>query len=227
MERYITIAHSGKIRPFIILNKTDLLAPNELDIIKGSIQKRLPGIPIKCTSIHNKYDINSLKEIFEFGKSYCFIGSSGVGKSSLINVVLNTNHLKTTSISNATGKGRHTTTHKELIVLKDGGVIIDTPGMREIGVTENAAATAITFSQIEKLSALCKFKDCSHTSEPGCAVLDALEKGEIDTNAYRNFQKLTRESEHFARSTAEKHKKARQFGKMCKQTMKMKKKWKY
>ena len=183
LERYITLAHSGKIRPVVILNKTDLIAPKVLNDKISSIQKRLPDVPVISTCIHNSQDIDGLKRIFQYGKTYCFIGSSGVGKSSLINAIFNADHLKTNKISTATGKGKHTTTHKELMILKSGGVIIDTPGMREIGVTENADATAVTFSQIEELSASCKFKDCSHTSEPGCAVLSALGKGEIDSNA--------------------------------------------
>jgi ribosome biogenesis GTPase len=155
------------------------------------------------------------------------VGSSGVGKSSLINNLLKKNILKTGNISYSTNKGKHITDHRELFVLENGGIIIDTPGMRELGVVENEGGIITTFDKIFNLSLNCKFPDCSHISESGCAVLEALEKGEINKETLDNYRRIRREQQRFQTTIAEKRKKDRQFGKMAKSIMKEKKKNKY
>ncbi|MDO9040544.1 MAG: GTPase RsgA, partial [Bacteroidota bacterium] len=119
-------------------------------------------------------------------------------------------------ISDSTSKGRHVTSHREMIVLENGGILIDNPGMREVGITDSSGGLEITFDRIVSLSKNCKFKDCTHTSEVGCLVLQAVEKGEIDKNSYENYLKLEREKAHFEATAAEKRNRDKQFGKMMK-----------
>jgi ribosome biogenesis GTPase len=150
------------------------------------------------------------------GKTYCVVGSSGVGKSTLINNLLKKNILKTGQISQSTNKGRHITDHRELFVLENGGIIIDTPGMRELGMTDNAGGIKTTFQEIYNISVKCKFPDCKHINETGCAVIEALNNGTIDQDSYDNFQKIQKEQERFQTTVAEKRKKDKDFGKMVK-----------
>ncbi len=164
-------------------------------------------------------NLKGLDQIMDFiqkGKTYCVIGSSGVGKSTLINNLLKKNILKTGLISSSTNKGRHITDHRELFVLENGGIIIDTPGMRELGVTENSEGIKTTFQEIYDISLKCKFTDCKHINEKGCAVIEALKKGNIDKDSFENFQKIQKEQERFQITVAEKHKKEKEFGKMLK-----------
>ena len=171
--------------------------------------------------------IKSLNAFLEKGKTYCLIGSSGVGKSSIINSLLGGEIIKTNEISDSTNKGKHTTTYRELILLKNGSILIDTPGMREIGLTDDIEGISKTFQDIEELVKECKYNNCTHTDEPGCALLAAIDSGTIDHKSFDNFKKLLRESEHFQSSVAEKRKKDKEFGKMIKQVKEVRKKNKF
>jgi ribosome biogenesis GTPase len=131
--------------------------------------------------------------------------------------------MQTNSINERANRGRHITSHRALIILKEGGIIIDNPGMREIGIADAEAGLEVTFDRIQKLSSHCKFKDCTHTTEVKCAVLLAIENGEIDKSSYENYQKMVKEKEHYEATVAEKRKKDRAFGKMIKQFKKSKK----
>jgi ribosome biogenesis GTPase len=144
------------------------------------------------------------------------VGSSGVGKSTLINNLLKKNIIKTGHISKSTNKGRHITEHRELFILENGGIIIDNPGMRELGMTENAEGLKTTFEEILALAAKCKFADCTHKNESGCAVTEAVTRGIIDRNSYENFLKIRKEQERFQTTVAEKRKKDKIFGKILK-----------
>jgi ribosome biogenesis GTPase len=144
------------------------------------------------------------------------IGSSGVGKSTLVNTLLQREILKTGEISRSTNKGRHVTEHRELFVLDNGGIIIDTPGMKELGLTDDEEGLAATFRDINDLAVKCRYPDCLHISEAGCAVLEAVENGIIDRDSYENYIKMLREQERFTTTVAEKHRKDKQFGKMLK-----------
>ena len=223
LERYVSLICSGSITPIIILNKADLISEEELNIKLNKTNSRFKDIKVLSTSNISINGVNQLKLLLETGKTYCFIGSSGVGKSSLINVLLNEETLKTKEISISTNKGKHTTTHRELITLTNGSILIDTPGMREIGLTDDIEGIKETFSDIEELATQCKFKDCTHTQEQGCAILGALESGIIDSKSYENFHKLIRETEHFQSSLADKRKKDKAFGKMIKNVIKERK----
>ena len=227
LERYISLIYSGSITPAIILNKTDLVPEAELKDKKEQIRNRFKNIDLITTSNITQKGIDELKEYLIIGKTYCFVGSSGVGKSSIINSLLSENRIKTNQISNSTNKGKHTTTNRELILLDNGSILIDTPGMREVGLTEVDSGIENTFTDIEELAKKCKFTNCTHTNEPGCAILNAVESGQIDERTFKNYHKLVREQEHFQRDIAAKRKKDKEFGKMIKNVLKEHKKDKF
>lgn len=144
------------------------------------------------------------------------LGSSGVGKSSLINNLKGETLMQTDVISSSTGKGRHITTHRELTVLENGGILIDNPGMREVGVTDVSDGLSMTFDVLFDYAKNCKYQDCTHTTEAGCAVILAVNKGLIDSNLYENYLKINKEREFFESSLVERRKKDKDFGKMLK-----------
>lgn len=216
LERYLTICYSSRVNPIIVLTKTDLINEQVKAGIVESLKHRIPNIPVFAISNNTQEGYEALSQIIEKGKTYCMLGSSGVGKSTLLNNLSGRNLMKTDSISLSTSKGRHVTSHRELIVLDNGGILIDNPGMREVGIVDNAGGLESTFDMIMSLSANCKFKDCTHTQEIGCAVLEALENGEIDSDSYNNYLKMLKEKAHFETSVAEKRKQGKVFGKILK-----------
>ncbi|WP_274474562.1 ribosome small subunit-dependent GTPase A [Mangrovimonas aestuarii] len=216
IERYLTICHTSKVNPIIVLNKIDLITDNELSILVSKIQERIKKVPILSISNESKKGLIQLKENIKKGETYCLLGSSGVGKSTLLNNLSGRELMKTNTVSSSTNKGRHATSHRELIVLENGGILIDNPGMREVGIADSKGGLEITFNEIVKLSKDCKFKDCTHTIEVDCAVLKAVENKIIDKFSYENFLKMEREKEHFESTVAEKRKKDKDFGKMIK-----------
>ncbi|MBI5404414.1 MAG: ribosome small subunit-dependent GTPase A [Ignavibacteriae bacterium] len=224
IERYLTICNSAKAEPIVLLTKTDLIPESELNKIISDTKNRLKNILIIPISNQTKSGYDKFTSTLQKGKTYCFLGSSGVGKSSLINNLTGKEVLKTFGISTNTGKGRHTTTHRELVVLENGSILIDNPGMREIGIADTTGGLEITFDSIIKLSQDCKFSDCTHTVEKGCAVIDAVEKEIIDKDTYKNYLKMEREKIHYQSSVYEKRKKDKAFGKMVNEVMKIKKK---
>jgi ribosome biogenesis GTPase len=222
-ERYVTIIRAGNILPVLVLNKTDLISPEELKEKITQVNDRLKDVPLLTTSILTENGIDSLIQEIKKGQIYCFLGSSGVGKSSLINKLLGQELLKTEEISAQTNKGKHTTTHRELFVLKNGGMVIDNPGMREVGLADVDVGVNSVFAEIEYLGKDCKFTDCSHQSEPGCAVLAAVKSGDLSESKYENYLKLKKESEHFNMTNLEKRNKDRKFSRMVKTYKKQKK----
>lgn len=223
-ERYLTIVSATKITPVFLLNKTDLISAEELEEKIDRIKDRFSGIEIFTTSATTTNGIIGLRKALQKGRVYCFVGSSGVGKSSLINELLGKELLKTRMISTATKKGRHATTHRELFVLENGSMVIDNPGIREVGLADAGSGVNEVFDDISQLAKTCKFIDCTHTHEPGCAVLAALEVGELSDEKYDNFLKLKKEADHFAMSSLEKKRKDRNLGRMIKNVKKLKKK---
>jgi len=226
LERYLTICNASKVNPIVILSKIDLASSAELDELKSQIIQRVHDVQIICVSNQTSgYEV--LKSIIEKGKTYCLLGSSGVGKSTIINGLSGDDIMNTGEISNSVNKGKHTTSHRELIVLKDGGILIDNPGMREVGIADTSTGLETTFSNILAYAIDCRYKDCTHTHENGCAVLDAVENGDIDVDSYANFRKMEKEKNHFESDAIERKKKDKSLGKMIKKIIKEKKKHKY
>lgn len=188
LERYIAVAWDSMATPVVVLTKSDLC--EDIDERLSEVKEAAIGIDILVTSSLNGNGYEKVKEYIKSGTTIAFIGSSGVGKSTLINKLLNKEVLKTNSISE-NDKGRHTTTHRELFLLEDGGVIIDTPGMRELGLI--SADVDKSFSNIEELEKQCKFSDCTHKNEPKCAVREAIENGELDLDRLERYKKLKKE----------------------------------
>lgn len=227
IERYLAICNSSDIEPIIIITKTDLGNNEDLTEILTKLRERLNHVQINFISNVNGSGIKELASIMVPGKTYCMLGMSGVGKSTLINNLLGMNILKTARLSNSTNKGIHTTIHRELFVLKNGGIVIDNPGMREIGLTDAADNIDSTFRQISDLSRTCRFSNCTHTHEKGCAILEAIKTGIIEQAQFDNYQKMKREQFHYSATAAEKRTKDKQFGKMVKIVKKSKPRKRY
>ncbi|MBO6523507.1 MAG: ribosome small subunit-dependent GTPase A [Balneolaceae bacterium] len=224
LERYLTICNASSIEAIIILSKTDLIDEDKLSDLISKIKDRLPKIYVFPISNETMNGYKQLSDSIQTGKTYCILGSSGVGKSSLTNNLLQTSKMEVNEISQSTAKGKHTTSHRELMILPNGGVIIDTPGMRELGVASESGGVEETFEQIHELSEHCRFRDCSHIEEQGCAVLEALENDELDQEAFNNYHKLRREQAHFSRSVHERRAKDKKMGKLYKSIIQEKQK---
>ena len=216
LERYLTLCYSSKVKPVIVLTKTDLIEQEKLTHILEKIHQRIENVPVVAISNQTQAGYDALAQLTEKGKTYCMLGSSGVGKSTLLNNLTGKALMKTNEISASTNRGKHTTSHRELIVLDNGSILIDNPGMREVGITDTAQGLNTMFDTIYDLAQLCRFKDCSHTTETGCAVLEALQNGSLDKNQYDNFMKIERERAFFESTVAERRKKDKEFGKIMK-----------
>jgi len=216
LERYLTICYASKVNPIIVLTKTDLIDEQRVIEITDNIKQRIKNIPVIAISNISQNGYDALNKIIEKGKTYCMLGSSGVGKSTLLNNLSGKSIMKTDKISDSTNKGRHITSHRELIVLENGGILIDNPGMREVGITDKTSGLETTFDKIITFSENCRFKDCTHTNETGCAVIEAVKNGEIDKKSYENFLKMEREKAHFESTSAERKKKDKMLGKIVK-----------
>ena len=227
LERYLTICYSAKVKPIIVLTKTDLIDQQKIAEITDSIKQRIKDVAVFAISNETQDGYEALKMNIEKGKTYCMLGSSGVGKSTLLNNLSGKTLMRTDSISVSTNKGRHITSHRELIVLESGGILVDNPGMREVGIADTSSGLETTFDRIIRLSQNCKFKDCTHTKEVGCSVIEAVENGEIDKKSYENYLKMERENAHFESTIEEKRKKDKEFGKVIKNYKKEMKKNKF
>ena len=227
IERYLTISYTSNVVPIIILNKIDLIDDTELTELILKIQERIKQVTVITISNKILNGIEKLKENIKKGKTYCLLGSSGVGKSTLLNNLSGKQLMKTNTISTSTNKGRHVTSHRELLILDNGGILIDNPGMREVGIADSTGGLKMTFEAIIELSKDCKYKDCTHTTEIDCAVIAAVDKGEIEESSYENYLKMEREKEHFESTVAEKRKKDKDLGKMIKHYKNTKKSNKY
>ncbi len=223
-ERYLTLCYNGKVSPIIVLTKTDLIEKSELEQIIEKIKHRIKETPVLALSNETMEGIDLLSEQMQKGKTYCMLGSSGVGKSTLLNNLMGKTVMKTSHISDSTNKGRHTTSHRELHLLENGAIIIDTPGMREVGVVNSENGLETTFDWLYEYADQCKYRDCSHTQEKGCAIIAAVESGEIDQKAYENYLKMEKESQFFESTVAERKRKEKIFGKIVKDAKKILKK---
>jgi ribosome biogenesis GTPase len=215
LDRYLVMATEGHIEPVLILTKTDLVTPEALE--KTVMVIRQAGITARILAVSNATGVglDDFRQLLARGKTYCLLGSSGVGKTTLINRLIGREAFATQATSR-TGEGTHTTSRRQLIVLGQGALLIDTPGMRELGILGAGTALENSFSEIIGLAMKCRYADCSHTREPGCAVLAEIESGELDRDRHDSYIKLKQESQHHEMSYAQKRKKDRDFGKFIK-----------
>lgn len=217
-ERYLAIVQDSGIEPAIILNKMDLILKSDLEEKKNEIKNRFNEIDFIFTSVLAGNGLDELKANIAKGKTYCFLGSSGVGKSSLINKLIGKDEIKTGLINFNIERGRHTTTSREMYFLANGGIVIDNPGTREVAMADTDQGIDSLFDEIDALARDCKYSDCAHSSEPGCAVLAAIESGRIDKEKVENYLNLKKESGYYEMNKIEKKQKNRKFGKFIKKT---------
>ncbi|MDR2916120.1 MAG: ribosome small subunit-dependent GTPase A [Tannerella sp.] len=220
VERFMVQILEASIQPVLVLNKADL----NFDRKKAdeAIKHLVRQMPVFFTSIHQPETILLLREFISEGETVVFVGSSGVGKSSLVNALCGKPVLLTSGISLSTGKGRHTSTRREMVLMNSSGVLIDTPGVREFGLAVDSPETLTEMLEISDYVKSCRFKDCEHISEPGCAVLEAVNNGSIEPKVYESYLKLKREAWHFSASEHEKRKREKSFSKLVDEVKKRK-----
>jgi ribosome biogenesis GTPase len=226
IERYLSVAWDSGAAPVIVLNKADL--HEDLEKFTSEVESSAIGVPLCITSASQGIGLDQIRNLIKPGKTAVFLGSSGVGKSTLINALLGEDRLRTTEVRADDSRGRHTTTHRELVVLPQGGMVIDTPGLREIQLWQENSGLEKSFADIEALIGNCRFSDCRHETEPGCAVKEAIENGELDEKRYANYLKLKKEQRFLATRKDQKLSREtdRQFSKMIRRHLQDQKKLK-
>ena len=214
LDRYLVMAADGHVEPIVILTKTDLITRDELEqklAIVSSVAKA------RVLSLSNMTGIgfDEFQQTLSSGRTYCLLGSSGVGKTTLINRLIGQEAFNTKAVS-GTGEGMHTTSRRQLIVLAQGAMLIDTPGMRELGLVGVSDGVNQGFEDIVQLSLNCRYPNCGHTQEPGCAVRAAVTGGVLNEDRYAGYMKLKKESDYHELSYLDKRKKDRAFGRFIK-----------
>ena len=216
-ERYLVLAREGGIIPVIILNKADLYTKEDLVKSVTAIQERFGDVAVLVTSTKTATGLHELISHIQPGLTYCFVGSSGVGKSTMINALLKQDTIATSEISEKTGRGMHTTTARQMYIMSNGGIIIDNPGSREVGVVSASSSdVGEVFDDIIDLVRACRFNNCSHTNEPECAIRRAIDTGSLDRGRYDNYQRLQKEAAHREMNAYARRQKDKKFGKMIK-----------
>ena len=220
IERFMVQLLEENINSVLVLNKADC------DFDKRKVDEQMKHIvrqiPVFFTSIYQSQTILQLRESISKGETVVFVGSSGVGKSSLVNALYGKTVLLTSGVSLATGKGRHTSTRREMVLMDESGVLIDTPGIREFGLAIDNSDSLIEALEISDYANMCRFRDCRHINEPGCAVLEAVNRGVLDHKIYESYLKLRREAWHFSASEHEKRRKDKSFAKLVEEVKKRK-----
>ncbi len=222
LERYLVMAGESKITPVILLSKCDLISQDKVSKIKETMLSVAPGCLVIAFSNLSGENIHTINNFLLPGHTYCLLGSSGVGKTTLLNSILGSEQFETQAVRQKDSKGRHTTTRRELIQTGNGAMLIDTPGMRELGSISIDAGLDETFSEILELAQQCKFGNCSHTSEKGCAIQAAIANGALPEQRYKNYIKMKKESAFNDMSYFEKREKDKVFGKLIKSILKSK-----
>lgn len=216
LERYLVMVREGNIEPVFLLSKSDLLSEAEVAQKTNEIYREIEDATVFAFSNETKNGLSEIEGFLTEGKTFCLLGSSGVGKTSLLNNLVGKDVFATKAIRVKDDKGKHATTNRQLLKLENGAMIIDTPGMRELGNIGVDAGIGEVFEDIAELETLCKFSDCSHTQEVGCAILEALENDELSQERFQNYVKMQKESEHYEMSYLEKRKKFKAQGKLYK-----------
>ena len=192
LERYLTLAWQSGATPVVLLTKADLVEDYWPYLTQAD--RICAGVNIHVVSAHTGYGLERLNAYLQPGKTVVFLGSSGVGKSSLVNALAGEDIMAVSAIREDDSKGRHTTTHRQLIRLKSGVMIIDTPGMRELGMWDASEGLQDAFADVESYLGKCRFSDCRHEREPGCAIRAAIAAGELDLSRWESYQKLKEEA---------------------------------
>jgi len=219
MDRYLVMAADGGVEPIVVLTKTDLITHDELEQKLTAIRSSAITARVLALSNITGIGFDEIQQVLVSGRTYCLLGSSGVGKTTLINRLIGKDAFETKAVS-GTGEGIHTTARRQLILLHQGSMLIDTPGMRELGLLGVSDGVNQGFEDIVGLSANCRYANCSHTQEPGCAVLTAVSNGELSKDRYSSYMKLRKESQYHEMSYVDKRKKDRAFGRFIKSAMK-------
>ncbi len=220
LERYLVMVKDSHIEPFVLLSKSDLLRREDIDHRVAEIYNIVPFLHVLPFSNESETDLNDVRDLLSPQNTYCLLGSSGVGKTTLLNNLIGDNVFATRTVRNKDSKGRHATTYRQLIKLECGAMLIDNPGIRELGGFSVETGMDGTFADIVELSDHCRFNDCMHVNEKGCAVLKAVRNGQIPEKRYLNYIKMKKESDYYEISYLEKRKKDRQFGKFIKTVIK-------
>lgn len=218
LDRYLVMAADGHVEPFVILTKTDLIARDELEQKIAIVSSATKAKVIALSNITGS-GFDAFRQTLSPGKTYCLLGSSGVGKTTLINRLIGQEAFHTRAVS-GTGEGTHTTSRRQLIILSQGAMLIDTPGMRELGIVGASNGIDMGFEEIYVLSANCRYTNCCHEHESGCAVCAAVERGELSKDRYSSYIKLKKESEFNEMSYLDKRKKDKAFGRFIKSAKK-------
>ncbi|MDY7031539.1 MAG: ribosome small subunit-dependent GTPase A [Thermodesulfobacteriota bacterium] len=222
LERYLVMVKESNIKPIVLLSKSDLLNKESIGKRVEEIRKIMPSSHVQPFSNKDESGLKNIKDLLAPRQTYCLLGSSGVGKTTLLNNLIGESIFAIKTVRERDRKGRHATTYRQLIKLDCEAMLIDTPGMRELGNFSVETGIDETFTEITELSEQCRFNNCTHVDEKGCAVREAVKNGQVSEKRYRNYIKMKKESIYNEMSYLEKRQKDKQFGKLCKNVMKHK-----